>query len=117
EGFAGCICEPEKAVGSLSHAKRTPAPAGVRFAFPMSRLSPFPLARSSWCAVILTSLGILISQQTRAASNWPSTLTRDPRGSFPDLRSVRATYVYGWSGITAAASDVYFHRGDQETFV
>ena len=83
----------------------------------MSRLSPFPLARSSWCAVILTSLGILISQQTRAASNWPSTLTRDPRGSFPDLRSVRASYVYGWSGITAAASDVYFHRGDQETFV
>jgi hypothetical protein len=29
---------------------------------------------------------------------------------------VRATYVYGWSGITAATSDVYFHRGDQQTF-
>jgi len=59
----------------------------------------------------------LVSQETRAASNWPSSLTRDPRGSFPDLRPARATYVYGWSGITAATSDVYFHRGDQRTFV
>src|SRR5207248_1597449 len=83
----------------------------------MSRLSPFPLARSTWCTALLTSLGILVSQETRAASNWPSSLTRDPRGSFPDLRPARATYVYGWSGITAATSDVYFHRGDQRTFV
>ncbi|PYM10209.1 MAG: hypothetical protein DMF15_02885 [Verrucomicrobia bacterium] len=89
----------------------------MRFAFPMSRLSPFPLARSTWCTALLTSLGILVSQETRAASNWPSSLTRDPRGSFPDLRPARATYVYGWSGITAATSDVYFHRGDQRTFV
>jgi hypothetical protein len=83
----------------------------------MSRLTPFPPARLTWCAALLTSLGILVSQETRAASNWPSSLTRDPRGSFPDLRPVRATYVYGWSGITAATSDVYFHRGDQQTFV
>ena len=62
--------------------KRTPASAGVRFAFPMSRLSPFPLARSTWCAALLTSLGIFVSQETRAASNWSSTLTRDPRGPF-----------------------------------
>jgi len=82
----------------------------------MSRLSPFPLVRSTRCAALLTSLGILVFQDARAASNWPSTLTRDPRGSFPDLRPVRATYVYGWSGITAATSDVYF-RGDQQTFV
>jgi hypothetical protein len=83
----------------------------------MSRLTPFPPARSTWCAALLTSLGILVSPETRGASNWPSSLTRDPRGSFPELRSVRATYVYGWSGITAATSDVYFHRGDQQTFV
>ncbi|PYK46014.1 MAG: hypothetical protein DME46_02635, partial [Verrucomicrobia bacterium] len=70
----------------------------------MSRLSPFPLVRSTRCAALLTSLGILVFQDARAASNWPSTLTRDPRGSFPDLRPVRATYVYGWSGITAATS-------------
>jgi len=83
----------------------------------MSRLFPLPLARSTWWPVLLTSLGILVSQETRAASTWPSTLTRDPRGSFPDPRPVRATYVFGWSGITAATSEVYFHRGDQQTFV
>src|SRR5438046_8005991 len=83
----------------------------------MSRLSPSPLARSTWSAALLTILGIFVSPETRAASNWPSSLTRDPRGSFPDLRSARATYVYGWSGIAAATSDVYFHRRDQQTFV
>ncbi len=97
--------------------KRTPASAGVRFAFPMSRLSPFPLTRSTWCVALLTSLGIFGSQETRAASNWSSTLTRDPRGPFPELRPARATYAYGWSGITAATSEVYFHRGDQQTLV
>src|SRR6266446_4903599 len=69
--------------------KRTPASAGVRFAFPMSRLSPFPLTRSTWCAALLTSLGIFGSEETRAASNWSSTLTRDPRGPFPELRRAR----------------------------
>ena len=73
--------------------------------------------RSAWCAALLTSLGIFGSQETRAASNWSSTLTRDPRGPFPELRPARATYAYGWSGITAATSEVYFHRGDQQTFV
>jgi len=97
--------------------KRTPASAGVRFAFPMSRLSPFPLTRSTWCAALLTSLGIFGSQETSAASNWSSTLTHDPRGPFPELRPARATYAYGWSGITAATSEVYFHRGDQQTLV
>ena len=83
----------------------------------MSRRSLLPLTRTTYWTVLLTSLGILVSQETRATSNWPSTLTHEPRGSFPDLRPVRATYVYGWSGITAATSEGYFHRGDQQTFV
>src|SRR5438552_15855329 len=83
----------------------------------MSRLSLFPLARSTWCVALLTILGIFGSQETRAASNWSSTLTRDPRGAFPELRPARASYAYGWSGITAATPEVYFHRGDQQTLV
>src|SRR4029077_9299670 len=97
--------------------KRTPASAGVRFAFPMSRLSPFPLTRSTWRAALLTSLGIFGSQETRAASNWSSTLTRDPRGPFPELRPARATYAYGWGGTTPRHPTVFFHRGDQQTLV
>jgi hypothetical protein len=59
----------------------------------------------------------LLCQVAFGASDWQSTLTQDPRGNFPDLRPVHATYVYGWSGITAATSEAFFHRGDQQTFV
>jgi hypothetical protein len=52
-----------------------------------------------------------------AAPDWASTLSRDPRGDFPDLRPLHATYAFGWSGITAGTANVYFHRGDGNTFV
>jgi hypothetical protein len=88
----------------------------VRFCFVMSPPSGLPLRPSHFCSTVLTSLGTFVCQVAIAASDWQSTLTQDPRGNFPDLRPVHATYVYGWSGITAATSEVYFHRGDQQTF-
>jgi hypothetical protein len=88
----------------------------VRFCFVMSPLSGLLLRPPRFCSTVLTSLGTLVCQIAIAASDWQSTLTQDPRGNFPDLRPVHATYVYGWSGITAATSEVYFHRGDQQTF-
>jgi hypothetical protein len=51
-----------------------------------------------------------------AAPDWTSTLTRDPRGDFPELPPLRATYAFGWSGITAGTADVHFLR-DANTFV
>lgn len=73
--------------------------------------------RPALWAAILTSSAILLTKPASAAGDWPSTLTREARGNFPDLRPVRTTYVFGWSGITAATAEIYFHRGDQQTFV
>jgi len=46
--------------------------------------------------------------------NWQSTLTKDPPGNFPELRPLRATYRFGWSGLTAATGDVHFTKPSQD---
>jgi Protein of unknown function (DUF3108) len=51
-----------------------------------------------------------------AASDWTFTLTPDPRGDFPDLRPLHATYAFGWSGITAGTADVHFLRENANAF-
>jgi hypothetical protein len=89
----------------------------VRFVFVMSRLSHLLLARSVFGVSLLTTLGFFPSQETKGETDWASTLTHDARGNFPDLRPGHATYVYGWSGITAATSEVSFRDGEQQTFV
>jgi Protein of unknown function (DUF3108) len=89
----------------------------VRFVFVMSRLSHLLLARSVFGVSLLTTLGFFPSQETKGETDWASTLTHDARGNFPDLRPGHATYVYGWSGITAATSEVSFRPGEQQTFV
>ena len=89
----------------------------MRFVFVNSRLSRLLLTRSIFGISLLTTLGFFSLRESRGATDWPSTLTDDSRGNFPDPRTARATYVYGWSGITAATSEAYFHRGEQQTFV
>jgi hypothetical protein len=89
----------------------------VRFVFVMSRLSHLLLARSVFGVSLLTTLGFFPSQETKGETDWASTLTHDARGNFPNLRPGHATYVYGWSGITAATSEVSFRPGEQQTFV
>lgn len=49
-----------------------------------------------------------------AAANWQSTLTKDPPGNFPELRPLRATYRFGWSGLTAATGEVHFTKPSQD---
>ena len=83
----------------------------------MSRLSRLLLAGSVCGVSLLTTLGFFPLPETRGATDWPSTLTDDARGNFPDLRAGHATYVYGWSGITAGTSEVSFRHGEQRTFV
>ncbi len=63
------------------------------------------------------SCGILLASTLLSAPDWTATLTRDPRGNFPDPRPVRATYIFAWSGITAATAEVYFHRGGEKAFL
>ena len=51
------------------------------------------------------------------AANWQSTISKEPPGNFPELRPLRATYRFGWSGLTAATGDVRFARvGDKFAF-
>jgi hypothetical protein len=88
----------------------------VRFVFVISRLSHPLLARSIFGVSLLTILGFFPSRETRGGTDWASNLTHDPRGNFPDLRPGHATYAFGWSGITAATSEVSFRRGEQQTF-
>jgi Protein of unknown function (DUF3108) len=75
----------------------------------------FPRQRST--AALVAILAVLVAANSSAADDWSSTLSRDPRGSFPDLRPLQATYAFSWSGITAAMADVWFHRGDDGSFV
>src|SRR5437764_8376625 len=52
------------------------------------------------------------------AANWQATVTKEPAGNFPELRPLRASYRFGWSGLTAATGDVHFSKpaGDKFQF-
>jgi hypothetical protein len=46
-----------------------------------------------------------------AAPAWQAGVTRDAPGNFPELRPLRATYNFGWSGLTAATAEAHFFKG------
>ena len=48
--------------------------------------------------------------------NWEATLTKDPAGNFPELRPLRASYRFGWSGLTAATGEVHFTKPSEDKF-
>lgn len=50
------------------------------------------------------------------AENWEATLTKDPAGNFPELRPLRASYRFGWSGLTAATGEVHFTKPSEDKF-
>ena len=50
------------------------------------------------------------------AENWQATLSKDPAGNFPELRPLRASYRFGWSGLTAATGDVHFTKPSENKF-
>jgi len=50
------------------------------------------------------------------AATWQSTITKDPPGDFPEPRPLRATYHFGWAGLTAASADVHFSKPTQSRF-
>jgi hypothetical protein len=45
-----------------------------------------------------------------AAPSWEATVTKDPPGNFPELRPVKTTYHFGWSGFTAGTGDMQFSK-------
>lgn len=66
-------------------------------------------------SVCLTALlPLALAGIGQAAPSWESTLTKDPPGNFPELRPVRTTYYFGWSGFTAGVGDMHFtNTGDK----
>jgi hypothetical protein len=50
------------------------------------------------------------------AENWEATISKEPRGNFPELRPLRAAYRFGWSGLTAATGDVHFTKPSEDKF-
>jgi Protein of unknown function (DUF3108) len=50
------------------------------------------------------------------AENWEATLSKDPNGNFPEMRPLRASYRFGWSGLTAATGDVHFTSPSENKF-
>jgi hypothetical protein len=50
------------------------------------------------------------------AENWDATLSKEPIGNFPEMRPLRASYRFGWSGLTAATGDVHFTKPSENKF-
>src|SRR5438270_1683650 len=63
--------------------------------------------------ICLTIVALCLAAHSGEASTppaWQSNLTRDPAGNFPELRALRASYHFGWSGFTAATGEVHFGK-------
>ena len=50
------------------------------------------------------------------AADWQATLSKEPPGNFPELRPLRASYRFGWSGVTAATGEVHFTKPSNDRF-
>jgi hypothetical protein len=50
------------------------------------------------------------------SANWQATVTKDPAGNFPEIRPLRASYRFGWSGLTAATGEVHFTKPSRDKF-
>ena len=50
------------------------------------------------------------------AANWQATLSKDPPGTFTELRPLHASYRFGWSGLTAATGEVHFSKASADKF-
>jgi len=60
---------------------------------------------------------LAISSVALAASPpWLATLTKNPPGDFSELRSLRAVYHFGWSGLTAATGEAHFNQVSPDRF-
>lgn len=66
--------------------------------------------KSFLCSISAVAFAICAGAGGAAAQTWQSTLTPPTPGNFPPLRSLHATYSFGWSGLTAATANVHFSR-------
>jgi len=63
------------------------------------------------------AIAILLTFWTGSlAADWQATLSKEPAGNFPELRPVRVSYRFGWSGVTAATGEVHFTKPSNDRF-
>src|SRR5215470_15901820 len=68
--------------------------------------------RMTKCAIAI----LLASSTGLFAADWQATLSKEPVGNFPELRPLRASYRFGWSGLTAAAGEIHFTKPSNDRF-
>ena len=64
------------------------------------------------CAITI----LLASWTGSFAADWQATLSKEPVGNFPELRPLRVSYRFGWSGVTAASGEVHFNKPSNDRF-
>ena len=64
------------------------------------------------CAITI----LLASWTGSFAADWQATLSKEPAGNFPELRPLRASYRFGWSGVTAATGEIHFTKPSDDRF-
>jgi len=63
---------------------------------------------------LIVAFSIAVISQLWAAPEWQAGLSKEPAGNFPLYRPLHATYVFGWSGFTAATAEVQFSRASPD---
>jgi hypothetical protein len=74
------------------------------------------LVRTSLRQLGCASAIVVMWSTAYSAADWQTTLSTQPRGDFPELRPLRATYRFGWSGVTAATGEVHFMKPSHDRF-
>ena len=80
------------------------------------RLRPAKISTLIHPRLLPTIFAFLVFCSSSLAENWEATLSKDPIGNFPELRPLRASYRFGWSGLTAATGDVHFTKLAENKF-
>src|SRR5947208_14703647 len=84
-------------------------PAQMSVRSPLARQARF---RAGQCMAIV----LFAFCSGSLAANWQSTVSKEPPGNFPELRPLRATYRFGWSGFTAATGEIHFTKPSGDEF-
>jgi hypothetical protein len=71
-----------------------------------------PGCRIAKCAITI----LLASWSGSFAADWQAKLSKEPAGNFPELRPLRASYRFGWSGVTAATGEIHFTKPSDDRF-
>ena len=80
------------------------------------RLGPAKISTLIRPRIVPAIFAFLAFCSSSLGENWEGTLSKDPVGNFPELRPLRASYRFGWSGLTAATGDVHFTKPSEDKF-